>query len=103
MSNRKNPRRRITSKRIDRILAVIAIATIVAAWFVGSRQSNANLEAYLKQALPTAVAFDPLTKERYAAYGDSDQENLVGYVTIGTAGGYGGPMGVAVADRKSVV
>jgi uncharacterized protein with FMN-binding domain len=83
------------TKQIDRILAVVAITTIIIAWVVGYTQASASVEPYLYQALPQADRIEKVDGDSYAAYA-ADGE-LISYIAIGEANGYGGPMKVAVA------
>lgn len=97
-----SPPARPRHKRHDRALAVVALITLVAALWVGSARENAKIESYLRQALPAADRFEALADQTYAAYSGDDR---LGYVAIGEADGYGGPMRVAVAvdDRANVL
>jgi NosR/NirI family transcriptional regulator, nitrous oxide reductase regulator len=81
----------------ERLLGVVAIFTILVAWFLGSAYSESSQFPYVKQTLPQAVRFDQLSGQTYAAYEDQAGARLLGYVTVGTANGYGGPLTVAVA------
>jgi len=83
------------TKQIDRILGITAIVTIIIAWFVGAAQSNASIEPFLYQALALADRIEKVNGKTYAAYA-ADGE-LISYIAIGEANGYGGPMKVAVA------
>lgn len=90
------PKRKVNkTQKIDRILGIIAITTIVIAWFVGAAQSKASVEPFLHQALPQAARIEKASGENYAAY--AADGTLLGYLAIGEANGYGGPMQVAVA------
>ena len=84
------------SKHLDRTLAIIALVIVVAAWFIGAFRAEAELSSFLKQALPEAGHFERISSENYAAWKDSKKERLIGYVTTGTAHGYGGEMRMAV-------
>lgn len=81
--------------KIERYLSIFAVVTIIAAWFIGGAIKGASVEPYLKQAFPTANAFDELYSGIFAAK-DAGQETI-GYVGIGEADGYGGPLRMAVA------
>lgn len=78
-------------------MVVVAIATLIIAWFVGARWAASDIESYLKQALPSADHFERISADTYAAYQGATAQQLIGYVTIGEADGFGGPMEVAVA------
>ena len=91
-------------RKIDRILAVIALGTILIAWFVGFSKTEADLIPFLKQVLPEADRFEPLTGRSYAAWKGQTDEQLIGYGAIGTGSGYGGDMHVAVGvDTEGTV
>jgi len=89
-------------KRLERIAGVVALATIVAAWFIGTPKQQTDLTPFLRQALPNASEFTPAADGIYK--GTSSQETdspVAGYVTIARADGYGGPMRVAVGIDTS--
>jgi NosR/NirI family nitrous oxide reductase transcriptional regulator len=84
-------------RSLDRILAVLAIGTLLIAWAIGTTHPAKDLTPYLGQALPGASRFDRLKNGMYAGWtGQVDSRQLVGYVAVGMANGYGGPMEVAV-------
>jgi hypothetical protein len=80
------------TKRIERILAIAAIVTLVIAWFVGYSLNGIEYEPVLAEAAPAADRFEPLDKDTWAAY---QGDELLGYVAAGEADGYGGPLQVA--------
>lgn len=81
--------------KIERYLGIFAIITIIAAWFIGGAIKGSSVEAYLKQAFPTANNFEETSPEIFSAKNAAGQN--IGYVGIGKANGYGGPMRMAVA------
>lgn len=90
----------MTSKKknsftLERTLGFIAILTLVAAWIIGYNLENAEVEPYLKEAMPKAGHFEKITSSSFAGY--TDTQELIGYIGIGEANGYGGPLRVAVA------
>ena len=93
--NLKPKRKPNKTKRLDRILGITAIVTIIIAWFVGAAQSNVSVDPFLYQALPLADRIEKVNGLTYAAYA-ADGE-LISYISIGEANGYGGPMKMAVA------
>lgn len=96
-----NSRRRTKQERqrIERVLAILAIVTILAAWVVGVQLNETDIEPYLQAAFPEADTFRPIddTTYTYSAWQVQSAEVLIGYVAIGEAVGYGGPMELAVA------
>jgi RnfABCDGE-type electron transport complex G subunit len=88
MSSRKR------KKRIENILAAGAIVSLVIAWFIGFALNQTDVTPFLQEALPAAARFEPVADEMYAAYSGDE---LLGYVALGEAKGYGGPIQVAVA------
>ncbi len=90
----KSPKR---SQQIDRVLTVAAIVTLVIAWFVGATWSSTDVTPYIEQAFPSAARFERTSDDTYAAYQTDSSEQVIAYVTVGEANGYGGPMKVAVA------
>ena len=81
----------------ERIIGIGAVITIAIAWFLGARMIQGEVEPYLAVALPQAGYFESIGEETFAAYQDTSSQQLIGYVSIGEATGYGGPMKVAVA------
>lgn len=90
-------RRRKNSRRLERILAVVALGIIVVAWIIGSFRAEADLLPYMEQALPEASRFEAVAIGTYTAWDGQTEESLIGYVTTGKAQGYGGEIEVAVA------
>lgn len=102
MTDQPYPIKRMTKKqtvvpKLERLLGLLAVLSFFAAWGIGYTLESAEVEPYLSQAIPSALRFDKLSSNSYAAYADSQGEVLIGYVGIGDANGYGGPMKVAVA------
>jgi hypothetical protein len=76
---------------------------IIIAWFIGANRAGANILSSLNQALPEAASFEHLENDTYLALDQSGQ--TIGYVSLGEAVGYGGPMEVTVAinDQGEVI
>ena len=91
------PPRRRNPRRLERILGVIAITSLIAAWIVGATRADAALMPAVREAMPEADHFNQQNGGLYVAWADSDEQDLLGYVAIGTANGYGGPLKAAVA------
>ena len=81
-------------KRRDRILGLVALVTIALAWWIGVARQTSNIDQYLPKALPQAVRFESQRAGLYTGYDSNGR--VVGYVGVGDATGYGGPMQVAV-------
>ncbi|MBI4785623.1 MAG: FMN-binding protein [Chloroflexi bacterium] len=84
---------RATRQR-ERLLGVLALATIAVAWWIGVIRQSTDISGYLPKALPKATRFVGQANGIYAGYDSSNR--LVGYVGVGDAAGYGGPMQVVV-------
>jgi NosR/NirI family nitrous oxide reductase transcriptional regulator len=97
LSTNNTTEQRVVSKKTERIVAVLALVTIVAAWMIGSAGSQFDLEPVLSRVMPQAERFEKLDSNTYAVYMGSPSEELVGYVTTGEANGFAGPLKVAVA------
>ena len=82
---------------MERILAVCALALIGLVWVLGAIRAEASLLDSVQQAMPQASHFERLNSGVYSAWTDRSEPELLGYVAIGTANGYGGPLEVAVA------
>jgi len=91
-------------QRNERILAIIALVTLAAAWVLGSFRLEADKQPFLKQALPEADRLDFLGGDTYSAWKEEPETRLLGYVTTGKAPGYGGTMELVVAvDSKGEI
>ncbi|MFO7681057.1 MAG: 4Fe-4S binding protein [Chloroflexota bacterium] len=89
-SNSRNNRNQ--TQKVERLLAVAAIVTLVIAWFAGYALNGTDYEPVLAEAAPAADRFEPLADDTWTAY---QGETLLGYVAVGEADGYGGPLQVA--------
>jgi len=87
-----------SSQKIERILAIFALVTIVIAWFVGFFKTEADLVPRLSSVLPEADRFELVGSRVYTAWSG---ETNIGYIGIGAGNGYGGAMNVAVAVDSS--
>lgn len=81
----------------ERFLALVAIALIIAAWILGGLRAESSLMPAIEQALPEADHFTKQDDGLYVGWADSAEKNSLGYVAIGQADGYGGPLTMAVA------
>ena len=88
--------KRDRTKRWERWLAIAAIVSIVAAWFVGASLEASDTMPAIEAAMPAADRFENIGEDTFAAYANQSEETLIGYVTLGEAVGYGGPIWVAV-------
>ena len=86
-------------RRIERILAVVAVALIGVVWVIGSSRAEMALLDSVEKAMPQADTFERLDSGVYSARAEDNERTLLGYVSIGTANGYGGPLEVAVATN----
>lgn len=92
-----NIRHKKKRNKTERIIGVIALMGIIAAWFVGIVVSKADIMPSLKQVAPKAQRFQALGRNTFASFRDESGRNLIGYVRIASSMGYGGPVTVAVA------
>ena len=88
--------KRDRTKRWERWLAIVAIVTIVIAWFVGVSLKASDTMPAIEAAMPAADRFENIGNDTFAAYVNRSEEELIGYVTLAEAIGYGGPLVVAV-------
>ena len=82
--------------KVDRILGIAGLALLAAAWVVGAARAKSDLMPAVSQVLPDARYFERQNGS-YAAWTDKGKSELLGYVAIGVANGYGGPLTMAVA------
>jgi NosR/NirI family nitrous oxide reductase transcriptional regulator len=91
----------LSTRSIDRLAALGALATLAGAWLLGGALSRVDVTPVLPQALPGAERFEPLEGGTFAAY---QKGARMGYVARGEAAGYGGPLELAVAvDEEGTV
>ncbi len=89
--------RRQKRRRMERALAVVAIILIALVWVLGAIRAEADRMPAVRRAMPDAGYFERQNGDIYAAWASEDKQELLGYVAIGTASGYGGPLNLAVA------
>ncbi len=70
---------------------------IIAAWIVGGAGADADLLPAVEQVFQAANAFERVESGLYEAFGDVGKTELIGYIAIAEAHGYGGPMTLAVS------
>ncbi len=88
-----------SARKLERLLGIIAIATIVGAWILGFLQVKADILPSLHEALPQASRFELVNRDTHAAWAKKGSGDvLLGYVAIHASVGYGGPVSVAVAS-----
>jgi NosR/NirI family transcriptional regulator, nitrous oxide reductase regulator len=89
--------RRNNRQRQERIMAMVALTLMVLVWIVSAIRAEADLLPAMREAMPEADHFERTSNGMYAAWADSEQQDLLGYVAVGSASGYGGPIELAVA------
>ncbi len=90
-----------SNKKMERILGLTAVATVLMAWILGTYIGNDEVSRYLKKAMPTADRFEFMSDGIYTGYKD---QMVSGYLCITQNDGYGGPMKVVTAvDLKGKV
>jgi len=89
----------------ERLLALAALAIIVLAWIGGTFRTEADLLPFLKRVLPKADHIESLPGGTYAAWDDLNKTHFLGYISVGSAPGYGGElkMVVAVSPKGEVI
>ena len=86
----------VKRKKRERTLALLALILIAVVWVVGAKRAAADLMPTIRQAIPDA---DHITKDNgviYIAWADPEEKNILGYVALGEASGYGGKLVLAV-------
>ena len=76
-------------------IRLAVIVWIVACWWIGASRAGIDLQPFLNAAWPDADRFEELEGDSYRVLGSAD--NVLGYVTTGTASGYGGPLTMAIS------
>ncbi|MBD1262058.1 FMN-binding protein [Maribacter polysiphoniae] len=91
-----------SSKKIEAKLAIVSIAVIIVAWFIGGQLEVADIVSTIKAKMPEIVKLEEIGKVSYKIY--NAEEEPLGYVTIESSMGYGGPLQMAVAvDNKGKI
>ena len=87
--------KKTNKKKVETWLAIIALLLIIVAWFVGGQLENADILSSIKAKMPEITKLEEVEESTYKIY-DSKEECL-GYLTIESSMGYGGPLKMAVA------
>ena len=86
----------LTTKYAKRILILLALISLAAAWVYGRVTTRDTVEQYLPGALSKATAFQLVysdtEKKRYLFDGRDTDGNPVGFITVTHGQGYGGPL-----------
>ena len=88
---------RIRRRQRERYLGLGAILLIIVAYVLGGLRVEADRLPGVQQAWPTADHVTKQSADVYEAWANPAETTLLGYVVIGTATGYGGPLELAVA------
>lgn len=86
---------KINSKKIESYLAIVAMLVIVVAWFVGRQLEGADILSSVKKEMPEIAKLEEIEDATYKIYNSEDK--FIGYVSIESSMGYGGPLQMAVA------
>lgn len=82
-------------KKRDAWLTLIAMIFIIAAWIAGGLVENADILSSVKEKMPDIAKFEELESSTYKIYNAED--TVLGYLSVESAMGYGGPLQIAVA------
>lgn len=89
-------------KKIEAWLAIVAMVIIAIAWFVGRQLEGADVVSTIEEKMPDIAKLEEIEKASYKIY--NAEEELLGYVTVESSMGYGGPLQMAVAvDQKGKI
>jgi NosR/NirI family nitrous oxide reductase transcriptional regulator len=81
--------------KYNEILAILVVIWFAIAWFIGKQKSSENLTPFLAKAIPEAVDFKKISGDVSQAIASDGK--VLGYISVGEASGYGGPLDVVVA------
>ena len=81
--------------KYNEILAILVVVWFAIAWFIGKQKASENLEPFFKKAIPEAIEFRAISSKITEAISSSGES--LGFISVGEASGYGGPMSVAIA------
>ncbi|NPD47676.1 MULTISPECIES: FMN-binding protein [unclassified Lentimicrobium] len=82
-------------KKREAWLTLIAMLFIIAAWIAGGLVENADILSTIKEKMPDIAKFEELESSTYKIYNAEDM--VLGYLSVESAMGYGGPLQMAVA------
>lgn len=82
-------------KRLESRMAVLALMAIVCAWIVGKVMEDADTVKAILSQMKEIERLEEVENSTYKVYDSLD--SLLGYVTIESSMGYGGPLHMAVA------
>ena len=94
MLNRKEK-----SKKIETLLAVIALVLILVAWLIGNKIENSDIVSSIKSGMQDINELEEIELGSYKAYNSAHE--FLGYITVESSMGYGGPMQMAIAVNQN--
>lgn len=89
---------KINKKKIESWLSVLAMILIIIAWFIGRALEGADIISTVKAKMPEIAKLEEIDKASFNIY--NQKEEALGYLTVESAMGYGGPLQVAVAVNQ---
>ena len=92
----------INEKKIESWLSIIAIVVILIAWFIGRQREDVDILSSVQAKMSEIAKLEEIEKATYKIY--NSKEEHIGFVTIESSMGYGGPLQMAVAvDQKGKI
>lgn len=85
-------------KKSEAWLTIIAMVLIIIAWFMGGQLENADILSSIKSKMPKIAKLEEVEDASYKIY-DTNGKDL-GYLTVESSMGYGGPLQMAVAVNR---
>ena len=90
----RTKRRKPTGWRKQDAIRITVIGWFVLCWIFGAMRVESDVEPFLQRAWPDA-SYQHIDDDTYRVV--ASDESLLGYATVGTASGYGGPLNCPVA------
>jgi uncharacterized protein with FMN-binding domain len=90
--------KRTSDKKWERILGLVALVLVAAAWFVGTFKGEMDIAPKLHEAIPGSSRIEPVGDGVYKVFTEKDREMLAGFIAVASGHGFGGRMTVAVAS-----
>ena len=81
--------------KYNEILAILVVIWFAIAWFIGKQKASGSLDPFISMAFPEAV--DTNTSSNNVIEARSADGLVLGYISVGEASGYGGPLSVILA------
>lgn len=81
--------------KYNEILAIVVVIWFAIAWFIGKQKASSELAPFIAMTFPEV--FEAKTTDNNVIEARSADGIILGYISVGEASGYGGPLSVVLA------